>query len=69
MNCKVCEKEVKVTFIPESGSWLGTKKPKGNPKLFRKSEFDFGWDYYPNQDLKLLKCDHCGYEEYVAAYE
>jgi|LGVE01.1.fsa_nt_gb hypothetical protein len=64
-NCKVCEsKELKKKFIKE-GTWCGTKaKPEEH---FNKSEYDFGWDYYPKHDLLNLKCKECGYSWYEKA--
>ncbi|MFY4742557.1 hypothetical protein ACOTVT_03550 [Aliarcobacter butzleri] len=60
-KCKVCEQEDnEIKFIKE-GTWCGTKKKPS--EFFRKSEFDFGWDYYADFDLKEITCK-CGYVWY-----
>ena len=61
MNCKVCgSTEYSKQFLAK-GTWCGTtKKPE---EFFRKSEYDFGWDYYPKEDLRKCTCK-CGYEWY-----
>lgn len=68
MNCNVCDKEVQIRFIDSTKGngtgYLGTSKPNGEEHLFRKSEFDFGFDYYANENLKKISCNSCGYVEY-----
>ena len=71
MNCKICDEKVNIKFIQfgkkDGTNWLGTTKPKGHSKLFRSSEYDFGFDYYAAQDLRQLSCPECGYVEYTSA--
>lgn len=65
-KCKICgSNNYEKTFL-KKGTWVGTKS---HPlEFFRKSEFDFGWDYYAKEDLRVCLCS-CGYVWYESAVE
>ena len=64
-KCPKCESiNLKPSFI-EKGTCMGIGKfPE---ELFRKSEYDFGWDYYPKVDILEITCTDCKAKHYKPA--
>lgn len=57
-KCTACNCTLFEDTLLTEGTWMGTKPLPS--EFFRKSEFDFGWDYYPRKDTLQSKCKNCG---------
>ena len=62
--CTVCKSDKLSKKLLKDRVWMGTKKLPS--EFFRRSEYDFGWDYYADGDILQTICE-CGHSMYKKA--